>query len=105
MNNYPIEGTHLRTSRIPEFKSREEEAEWWDTHDITDYLDELEPVKVHFAQDLSEQRLSKKLEVRFDERTDNELERRAREQGVKKSTLVRMWVMERLRQDTDRQAS
>ena len=24
-------------SRIPEFANREEEAEFWDTHDITDY--------------------------------------------------------------------
>ena len=41
-------------SRIPVFKSRDEEAAWWDTHDITDYLDELKPVQVRFARNLSE---------------------------------------------------
>lgn len=43
-------------SRIPAFSSREEEAAWWDTHDITDYLDELKPVNVRFAKNLSEGR-------------------------------------------------
>ena len=27
---------------IPEFKNIEEEAEFWDTHDITDFLDDME---------------------------------------------------------------
>ena len=33
---------------IPEFKSYEEEADWWNTHDLTDYWDQFEPVKVKF---------------------------------------------------------
>ena len=41
------------TSRIPDFASREEEAAFWDTHDFTDYLDELHPVKVTFAAHLA----------------------------------------------------
>ena len=39
------EALEQHKSRIPEFASREEEAEFWDTHDFTDYLDELEPVR------------------------------------------------------------
>ena len=34
-----------KKSRIPEFKTIEEEAEFWDTHDLADYWDELKPVK------------------------------------------------------------
>jgi hypothetical protein len=30
--------------QIPEFASREEEATWFDTHDLGDYLDEFEVV-------------------------------------------------------------
>jgi hypothetical protein len=41
--------------RIPDFNSRDVEAEWWDTHSITDYVDELEPVHVRFAK--SQERL------------------------------------------------
>ena len=40
------EPTKPHKSHIPEFASREEEAEFWDIHDFTDYLDELEPVKI-----------------------------------------------------------
>ncbi|HEY7348021.1 MAG TPA: CopG family antitoxin [Ktedonobacterales bacterium] len=42
-------------SRIPHFASREEEAAFWDTHDITEFEDELEPVKVRFGKHLSEE--------------------------------------------------
>jgi CopG antitoxin of type II toxin-antitoxin system len=42
-----------RKSRIPEFASREEEAEFWDTHDLTDYWDEFKPVQVSVAKKLS----------------------------------------------------
>src|SRR3954447_7298615 len=32
--------------KIPAFHSVEEEAEFWDTHDFTDFLDESSPVNV-----------------------------------------------------------
>jgi hypothetical protein len=41
-----------RPSRIPEFATLQEEAEFWDTHNITDLLDELRPNHVHFAPKL-----------------------------------------------------
>ncbi len=40
--------------RIPDFATRDEEAAWWDSHSISDYLDELQPVKVTFARNLSD---------------------------------------------------
>ena len=52
-------------NHIPNFASREEEAEFWDTHAFTDYLDDLTPVKVHIAKPLTA-----KVEVRFDEESD-----------------------------------
>lgn len=79
-------------SRIPEFASVEEEAEWWDMHDFTDYLDELKPVKVRFAKNLSEG-----ITIRFDEETLGELRRQAQEKGIGPTTLVRMWVLDRLK--------
>lgn len=41
--------TKLKSS-IPQFKSTQEEAEFWDTHDVTNYLDEMRPVKVRFVK-------------------------------------------------------
>jgi hypothetical protein len=43
----------LKKDPIPRNASREELAKFWDTHDFTDYLDELKPIKVTFAKNLS----------------------------------------------------
>ena len=80
-------------SRIPEFKSREEEAEFWDTHDITDYLDELKPVKVRFAKKLSEG-----VTIRLDPETLAELRTRAQGKGIGPTTLARTWILEHLQE-------
>lgn len=78
---------------LPEFKSRQEMAEFWDTHDFTDYMDEFKPVKVRFAKKLSEG-----INIRLDPETLQELRKRASEKGIGPTTLARMWILERLRE-------
>ena len=80
-------------SRIPEFTSVEEEAAFWDTHDTTAFEDEFKPVKVRFAKNLSQG-----LTVRLDPQTLEKLRAEASTKGIGPTTLVRMWVMERLRE-------
>jgi hypothetical protein len=41
-------------SKIPAFRSVQEEAEFWDNHSPLDFLDELEPAEVTFAPDAFE---------------------------------------------------
>lgn len=36
-------------SRIPKFKSLEQERQFWQTHSATEFWDELTPVKVRFT--------------------------------------------------------
>jgi hypothetical protein len=79
-------------SKIPDFRSREEEAAFWDSHDFTEFLDETRPVTLRVGKPLSAG-----LTVRLDRHDREELERRAGEQGIGPSTLVRMWIKERLR--------
>jgi hypothetical protein len=76
---------------IPEFRSREEEARFWDTHDMADYWDDFKPVKVRFAKNLSEG-----LHIRLDPQTMNQLRSEAADKGVGPTTLARMWIKERL---------
>ncbi len=83
-----------KPSRIPKFSSIEEEREFWDTHDTADFEDDFTPVKVRFAKNLSEG-----MTVRFDRETLKELRARAREKGMGPTTLLRMWVLERLQQE------
>lgn len=78
-------------SKIPEFKNREQEAKWFDTHDITDYQDEFKTVKTRFAKNLSEG-----ITIRLDPGTLNKLRSRAHKKGVGPTTLARMWIMENL---------
>ncbi len=80
------------SSRIPDFSSREEEAKFWDTHDITDYLDELTPVTVRVAKNLSHG-----LTIRLDPQTLERLRGLAEEKGVGPTTLIRMWILERIK--------
>jgi predicted HicB family RNase H-like nuclease len=82
--------------RIPAFQNVEEEAAFWDAHSVTDFPDEFQRAAVRVNK-----HLSAPLTVRLDPADRAELARRAREQGIGPSTLVRMWVKERLRQDAD----
>lgn len=78
-------------SKIPEFKNREEEAKFFETHSISDYLDEFKPVEARFAKNLSEG-----LHIRLDPDTLVRLRHEAQEKGIGPTTLVRMWIREQL---------
>jgi hypothetical protein len=84
--------TEHKMGRIPEFKSVEEEAEFWDTHDTTDFEEEWKPVRVRFAKNLSEG-----ITIRFDPETLAELRSQAKAKGMGPTTLARMWILERLK--------
>jgi hypothetical protein len=79
---------------MPDFTSREEEAAFWDTHDVTDYLDELRPVRVTPMPGLS-----RGMTVRLDPEDRAALGKLAAARGIGPSTLVRMWIKERLREE------
>lgn len=82
----------IKKSKIPKFTSYEEEANFWDTHDTTEFEDEFKPVKVEFAKPLGHI-----LGVRLDAKTIDELDKKGREIGLGASTLARMWIMEKLK--------
>jgi hypothetical protein len=86
-------------SRIPEFSSREEEADWFDRHDMGNYLDEFEVLDrkdVRVAKQLSEN-----LIVRLTPELLNRLRNEAERKGVGPSTLARMWIVEHLHEGED----
>lgn len=64
------------------FESYEEAAEFWDTHDTTDYLDEFRTVE------LETELRARHFEVELEEDVARVLEEKARQQGVSASHLV-----------------
>ena len=74
---------------VPDFKNRQEMAEWFDTHDMTEY--DFKPVRVRFAKNLSEP-----LNIRLDPESMTELRTIAHNKGIGPTTLARMWIKEHL---------
>lgn len=82
------------TPKIPKFKSREEEARFWETHDSTEFEDEFQEVRVRVARPPAHV-----LAVRLDAKTIDELASVGRKKGIGPSTLARMWLLERLERE------
>jgi predicted DNA binding CopG/RHH family protein len=80
-------------SRIPKFKSLDEEAKFWDTHSITDFEDETEDVEIIWEV---EKPRDETLVLRVQKNLKEKLKKEARKKGLNASTLARMWLMEKL---------
>jgi predicted DNA binding CopG/RHH family protein len=80
-------------AKVPHFNIGQEEADFWDTHSVTDYLEELTPADVTFVDDRPRKTM---ISLRLDPSAIAQLKIIARQKGVGYQTLMRMWVMERL---------
>jgi len=90
MKQRPIE------SKIPRFETYEEEAEFWNTHDTTEFEEEFEPVEATFAQSL----VRRGLTVPLDTQSIELLQHLAKEKKMEPATLVRTWILDHLRAET-----
>lgn len=82
-----------KASKIPEFANRETEAKFWDTHSVTEFLEEFTPVETRFSKNLSEG-----ITIRFDKATLKKIRSIANKKGLGPTTLARMWILEHLTQ-------
>jgi predicted DNA binding CopG/RHH family protein len=88
-----------KKSRIPKFKTYEEEANFWDTHEFTEFEDELEDVEIIF--ELNKPR-DETVILRVQKDIKDKIEKVARNRGLNLSTLARMWLMEKLQENLGR---
>ena len=72
---------------------------WFDTHDVGDFLDEFDVIDSGDVQ--VEPNLSQGITVRLTADLLNNLRKRAKSMGIGPSTLARMWIIERLRDDKE----
>lgn len=80
----------MSTSRLPQTDSIQELANFWDTHDITEFEDELEEVGAPvFDRDAD-------ITVHLETDDAKAVREMAKLRGVPDSELIREWVRERL---------
>jgi len=81
--------------KIPRFKSDQYVAPFWDTHSLTEFEDDLEPVKERVFVKPEKQVMT----IRADKGLVNAIKAIAKEKGINYSTLARMWLIERLKEE------
>ncbi len=80
-------------SAIPKTDSIAELAQFWDTHDLTDFEDELEEVKDRVFERLP----ANAVPVPLSDEERRALRQIAQSRGVEEVALIRKWVREKLR--------
>ena len=80
----------MKKSKLPKTDSIQKLAEFWDTHDLTDFETQLEevaePVFVRGAA----------IKVPLDSRDVEAVEQMAHAKGVSREELIRAWVLQKL---------
>lgn len=78
---------------IPEFKSYEGMAEFWDTHSLGDYWDQTEPAEFEISSQLRRRYL-----VPVDRNLIGRVQQVARTRGVSTESLVNLLLEQRLQE-------
>jgi CopG antitoxin of type II toxin-antitoxin system len=86
--------TMKKKARIPDTDSIEELARFWDTHDATDFEDEFEEV----TEPLFERKRRTVMVVPLEPQEVEAVEKIAKAKGLDERTLLREWVLERIRE-------
>jgi hypothetical protein len=85
----------LKRGPIPKnFKSVEEASEFWDTHDLADYLASTK--ETHFEVDLQRRVFLTALEPQLAKKLTDI----ARKQGITTETLINVWLTEKMEETT-----
>ena len=80
----------MNRARIPQTDSIQELAEFWDTHDLTDFEDQLEEV----TEPVFERETV--VPIRLQPAEVEAVTQITRSRGIDRTDLVREWVLERI---------
>lgn len=83
-------------AKLPKFANDQEEADFWDTRDSTDFLDDTEPVDVIFVDARPS---SRDVLLRFDPTTASMLKKIAQRKGLDFQALIQLWIQEKVAQE------
>jgi len=87
-----------RKKKLPDMTGWSEEriAEFWETHDSTEYVDQMEDADLELRVPRDYRVVSLRLEAQDLEKA----KRLARRKGVPYTVLLRMWIKEKLEEGT-----
>lgn len=86
-------GSNVKRDPIPEhFRSVEEAAEFWDSHDLADYWDLTR--EAHFEVDIQRRVFLAALEPQLAKKLTDF----ARRQGISTETLINVWLTEKVKE-------
>ena len=81
---------------VSPFKNLEEEAKFWETHDISKLMENPNtPLSKLLPLDKEKQEV---MTVRLQKSVKGKIEKIAKEKGINSSTLSRMWLIEKIRE-------
>lgn len=86
---------------IPEFKTVDEELEFWDKHSAVEFLDEDNAVEIDAskAREKRDKRETQQISLRFSYQILERTRSRAKTLGVPYQTLIQLWIAERLEEE------
>lgn len=85
-----------KTLIIPKFKNEDEEREFWSTHDMTDYIDYFQPVKL----DLSKLKPStNSVTIRLPESLISALKTLANKKDIPYQSLMKVYLAEKVKEE------
>jgi predicted DNA binding CopG/RHH family protein len=80
----------MKKSKLPSTDSIQELARYWETHDLTDFADELEEVSQPvFVSDNS-------INLHLQTRDAREVRRLAESKGVSQAEFIQQWIAQKL---------
>ena len=82
----------MKGLKLPQLDSIEELARFWDTHDLTEFTEELEEV----TAPVFERKPDTVIPLHLQPQELEAIRRVAQAQGVEEAALVREWVLEKL---------
>ena len=80
--------------KIPDFKSLEEAAEYWETHSFADYMEDTEPVEIEVCLK------GHKIVLEIDYELSDKLTKIARGKKQSCQILLDSWIREKIQQET-----
>ena len=93
----------MKKKKLPDFKTSEEAAEFWDKHSLTDYIHELEEVDEVFvlspalAKRIRERAKKRLVSIRLAEWEIEKSKQVAKQRKMAYHALIRQWIDEGIR--------